>query len=201
MESSESSLLHLLVPGSLVQGDWFTKKIPSNIEAGENTQLDSSHCFKNFFSKLPVGLKIGSNCTLFRTSIATEENGMVEIGNDCYLANAAVVATEKISIGNRVFIAGGVTIVDSDFHPISPAARLADTIALSPIGNYDKRPRISSKPVVVEDDVWIGFNATLLKGIRVGAGAVIMPGSVVTQDVLPHTTVTGNPATQHNLTA
>jgi len=198
MTPTESSLLHPLVPGGSIAGDWFTKKIPFNIEAGENTLLDSSHCFKNFFSKLPIGLKIGSHCTLFRTTIATEENGMVQIGDYCYFDNAAIVATEKISIGNRVFIAAGVTIVDSDFHPIAPAARLADTIALSPIGNYDRRPKISSKPVIIEDDVWIGFNATLLKGVRVGAGSVIMPGSVVTQDVPPHSTVMGNPATTHN---
>jgi acetyltransferase-like isoleucine patch superfamily enzyme len=67
-------------------------------------------------------------------------------------------------IGNRVFIAGGVTIADSDFHPMDPAARLADTIALSPIGNSKNRPVITSKPVIIEDDVWIGFNATILKG-------------------------------------
>src|SRR5829696_590126 len=131
MTPTEHNLLHHLVPGAFLEGDWFNRMIPSNIETGENTLLDSSHCFKNFFSKLPVGLKIGSGCTLFRVSIATEENGFIQIGSQCYLANAAVVASQKIIIGSRVFVAGGVTIVDSDFHPIAPAARLADTIALS----------------------------------------------------------------------
>jgi len=48
--------------------------------------------------------------------------------------------------------------------------------------------------VVIEDDVWIGYNATILKGVRVGAGAMIAPGSLVHQDVLPGVEVAGNPA-------
>jgi acetyltransferase-like isoleucine patch superfamily enzyme len=50
------------------------------------------------------------------------------------------------------------------------------------------------RPVVIEDDVWIGWNATILKGVRVGAGAVVEPGAVVTRDVPPGARVAGNPA-------
>ena len=91
-------------------------------------------------------------------------------------------------------ISGGVTIADSDFHPIAPAARLADTIALSPVGNRQHRPVVSTKPVVIEDDVWIGYNATILKGVHIGAGAIIAPGALVIEDVPPETEVSGNPA-------
>ena len=62
------------------------------------------------------------------------------------------------------------------------------------IGNNKTRPQIKSKPVLIEDDVWIGFNATILKGVRIGEGAIINPGAVVVDDVPPHTTVAGNPA-------
>jgi acetyltransferase-like isoleucine patch superfamily enzyme len=161
---------------------------------GENTVADSSFCFKHYFSVLPVGLKIGHNVTLWRTSLAAEENAFIEIGNYCYIANAALVCSERISIGNYVFIAGGVTIADSDFHPVAPAARLADTIALSPLGNRKKRPLIKKLPVVIEDDVWIGFNATILKGVHIGAGAIIQPGALVIENVEPGAVVAGNPA-------
>ena len=180
--------------GSKIPGDWFNGSIPSNIEVGEKTVTDSSFNFKHFFSKLPLGLNVGSNVTLWRTSIATELNGFIEIGDYCYITNASIIASEKITIGSRVFIAGGVTIVDSDFHPVEPAARLADIIALSPVGDKKNRPTIKPRPVVIEDDVWIGFNATILKGVTIGAGAVIAPGALVISNVPAGVTVAGNPA-------
>jgi len=187
-------LFYELKPGVTLPGDWFSGKIPTNIEVGENTVLDSSFCFKHYFSALPVGFRAGSNCTFWRTSLAAEENALIEIGDHTYIANASLVCSEKISIGSHVLIAGGVTVADSDFHPIMPAARIADTIALSPVGNRSRRPFVSTKPIVIEDDVWIGCNATILKGVRVGAGAIIAPGALVIEDVPPAAEVAGNPA-------
>lgn len=194
MVTAEYDKFHLLLPGKTIPGDWFAGTIPSNIKVGENTVVDSSFCFKHYFSSLPVGLHVGNNVTFWRTSLAAEENACIEIGNYCYIANASLVCSQRISIGNYVFIAGGVTIADSDFHPIEPAARLADTIALSPLGNRKKRPAIKVLPVVIEDDVWIGFNATILKGVHIGAGATIQPGALVIDDVEPGAIVSGNPA-------
>ncbi|WP_299289576.1 acyltransferase [uncultured Mucilaginibacter sp.] len=194
MTEQQESFLHLIKPGEAIPNDWFKGLIPSNIKVGENSVIDSSQSFKTFFSKLPIALIIGSYVTIWRASFATEENGLIEIGDYCYLAGASLVASQKITIGNRVLIAGGATIIDSDFHPIAPAARLADTIAISPLGNHNKRPTVKSKPVVIGDDVWIGYNATILKGVTIGAGAIITPGSVVTENVAAGITVAGNPA-------
>ena len=191
---ASQSIFNPLIAGQKIPGDWYAGTVPANIEVGENTMTDSSFCFKHFFSVLPLGMQVGNNVTLWRTAISAEEHGFISIGNDCYVANASLVCSQKILIGNRVFIAGGVTIADSDFHPMDPAERLADTIALSPLGNSKNRPAITSKPVVIEDDVWIGFNATILKGVCVGEGAVIEPGALVIEDVEPGSTVGGNPA-------
>ena len=193
--------LHPLMAGKNIPGDWFKGSIPANISVGENTLIESSFSFKHFFSKEDNALVIGSHVTIWRTSLATEPGGHIEIGDYCYFANSSIVCSEKIIIGSRVFIAGGVTIVDSDFHPLTPAARLADTIALSPIGNQKLRPPIKAKPVIIEDDVWIGYNATILKGVRIGAGAIISPGAVVSEDVPAGETVAGNPAKPINVAA
>jgi acetyltransferase-like isoleucine patch superfamily enzyme len=48
--------------------------------------------------------------------------------------------------------------------------------------------------VVIEDDVWIGPNATILKGVRLGAGSFVEAGALVTSDVPPRARVLGNPA-------
>ncbi len=194
MKSSVHPVFQLLVPGKPLEVDWCNFPIPENMEVGENTVIDSSASFKQFYSKRPVGLKLGSHITLKGPALATEDNGYIEIGDYSYILNASIACHEHISIGKFVYIASGVTIVDSDFHPVNPAERLADTIALSPIGDKKQRPLITSKPVVIEDEVWIGFNATILKGVRIGKGAVVQPGSVVLTDIEPGKTVAGNPA-------
>jgi acetyltransferase-like isoleucine patch superfamily enzyme len=197
--TEEQRIFHELKPGIKLPNDWYNGAIPLNIETGEEVMIDSSFCFKHFFSTLPIGMRLGNKITLWRTSLAVEENGFLEVGDYCYIANASIVCSQKISIGNRVFIAGGVTIADSDFHPLDPASRLADIIALSPIGNRNHRPAIKSLPVVIEDDVWIGFNATILKGVHIGAGAVIYPGSLVIENIPAGAIVSGNPAKPVNL--
>jgi acetyltransferase-like isoleucine patch superfamily enzyme len=53
---------------------------------------------------------------------------------------------------------------------------------------------VDVRQVVVSDDVWIGNNATILKGVHIGAGAIVQPGAVVTRDVSAGVTVAGNPA-------
>jgi acetyltransferase-like isoleucine patch superfamily enzyme len=194
MPTVETELFQLLQPGKPLQGDWCDFPIPLNMEVGENTVIDSSSCFKRFFSKLPLGLKVGSHVTLQSAALSTEPNGYIEIGDYSYLSGAALAAYTSIVIGQYVFIAGGVTIVDTDFHPLDPAARLADTIAISTVGDKNRRPKFDCAPVVIEDDVWIGFNATILKGVTIGRGAVIEPGAVVSKDVPAGAVVFGNPA-------
>lgn len=192
--TGEARLFHPLTPGAELPGDWFRGRVPANVSAGEGTVIDSSFCFKHFYSAREIGLRVGAGTTIWRASLAADERAVIEIGDHCYIANASLVCSELIRIGSRVLIAGGVTVADSDFHPLGPAARLADTVALSPVGDRRRRPAVETRPVVIEDDVWIGYNATVLKGVRVGAGAVIAPGAVVVRDVPAGAEVAGNPA-------
>jgi acetyltransferase-like isoleucine patch superfamily enzyme len=190
----ERPLYHLLQPGKSVEGDWCNFPIPTNMEVGANTMFDSSFTFKNFFSMLPIGMKVGSNVTIRSAILSTEPNGYIEIGDFTMILNASIASYKSITIGNHVYIAGGVNIVDTDFHPIAPAERMADTIALSPAGDKTNRPSFNSESVIIEDGVWIGFNATVLKGVRIGKGAIIQPGTVVIKNVEAGTVVSGNPA-------
>jgi len=195
MNSKGKLVFSLLQPGgSIPEGDWCNFPIPLNMEVGINTMFDSSFVFRKYFSELTPGLKIGNHVTLQSAELAAGKNGYIEIGDYSYLSSAWIIAENKIIIGDYVFIAGGVTIVDSDFHPLDPAARLTDTIAISTIGDKSRRPKFESAPVIIEDDVWIGFNATILKGVTVGRGSVIQPGAVVSKSIPPGSIVSGNPA-------
>ena len=101
----------------------------------------------------------------------------VEIGDYCYFTNAVLLCELALRIGSYVVIGWNTTIADTDFHPLAPALRIADAIACSPLGARAGRGRRSRmREVVIEDDVWIGPNATILKGVRIGAGSFIEPG-------------------------
>src|SRR5262249_27189854 len=100
----------------------------------------------------------------------------------------------EVRIGNYVVLGWNTTITDTDFHPLAPAERIADAIACSPLSKGRPRPEIPRRPVIIEDDVWVGPNATILKGVRIGAGAFVEAGALVARDVPPRSRVMGNPA-------
>lgn len=115
--------------------------------------------------------------------LATWRAGAVlEVGSDFAMTGGVLCATERIAIGSHVAVGANTTIVDTDFHPLEVEGRRSDASA----GR--------SAPVVIEDDVFIGMNCLVLKGVTIGRGSVIGAGSVVAQDVPPGVVVAGNPA-------
>jgi len=180
-------------PATSVTG-WSPAPLPANVQIGRNTVITADYAFKRFLSKQPNALVVGANCTMDGVHFAIGREGRVHIGDYCYLTNAVLLCELELRIGNYVVIGWNATIADTDFHPLAPAERVADAIACSPLGQGRARPAIAKKPVVIEDDVWIGPNATILKGVRIGAGAWIEAGALVTRDVPPGSRVLGNPA-------
>jgi len=167
---------------------------PANVRLGPNTLITGDLSFKRFRSNEPDALVVGANCTMDGVHFALGEQGRVQIGDYCYFTNAVLLCELEIRIGNYVVIGWNATIADSDFHPLTPAERIADAIACSPLGQGRPRPEIPKRPVTIEDDVWIGPNATILKGVRIGTGAFIEAGSLVTRDVPARARIMGNPA-------
>jgi acetyltransferase-like isoleucine patch superfamily enzyme len=103
------------------------------------------------------------------------------------------MCAERIVLGQRVIVSYHVTISDCDFHPVAPELRVQDAIASSPLGDPSEKPALTSRPVTIGDDVWIGIGAIILKGVHIGAGARIQAGAVITHDVPPGAIVAGNP--------
>jgi acetyltransferase-like isoleucine patch superfamily enzyme len=175
-------------------GQWAGGTLPPNVQLGVNTMITGDLAFKRFHSREPNALRIGAHCTMDGVHFDLGEAGRMIVGDFCYFTNAVLLCELEIHIGNYVVIGWNTTLADSDFHPIAPAERIADAIACSPLGKGRPRPAVAKKTIVIEDDVWIGPNATILKGVRIGSGAWIEPGSMVTRDVPPRSRVMGNPA-------
>ena len=108
-------------------------------------------------------------------NISISENATLILGDNSYSDNNLNLACfERIEIGNNVKISENVTIRDSDNHSLD-----------------DDKP---SSPIKIGDNVWIGVNTTILKGVTIGDGAVIAAGSIVTSDVPSKALVFGVPA-------
>ena len=105
----------------------------------------------------------------------------IVIGDDVGVSGCVISAAQLVSIGDRVLIGSGALVMDSDAHPLSAEARRTGG-------------GVKTMPVFIEDDVFIGARAMVLKGVRIGKGAVVGAGAVVTKDVPPNAIVAGNPA-------
>jgi len=107
----------------------------------------------------------------------------ITIGKNTAISGASIAARVKVTIGSHVMIGAGACIWDTDFHPVDPYKR-------------HQHPTRDARcaPVVIQDDVFIGARAMILKGVTVGWGAVIGAGAVVTRNVEAGQVVAGNPA-------
>lgn len=112
----------------------------------------------------------------------------VFLGDDVSIGVGAVlwaVAPAYIEIRDKVMLGPNVSIIAGDHIFDIPAAYMAD--------QHVKRDG-DDEPVIIERDVWIGANVTILKGVTVGRGSVIAAGSVVIDSVSPYSVVGGVPA-------
>lgn len=102
----------------------------------------------------------------------------VTIGKGCFIQQCCTFfGRGGITIGNEVFIGPKVNLITINHDP-----------------NPENRSATYGRPIIIEDKVWIGINSTILPGVKIGYGAIIGAGSVVTKDVPAMTIVAGNPA-------
>src|SRR5437773_576702 len=122
---------------------WAAEEIPPNVRVGASSVVTGQFTFKRLLSKLDPALVIGAGSTMDGVQFAIGEAGFVEIGDYCYLNCAVLLCEAQLHIGNYVVIGWNATIADTDFHPISPAERVRDAVACSPLGKGMQRPPIA----------------------------------------------------------
>lgn len=180
-----------------IEGDWHPIPIPPNVFWGDGAYVETAQIFRFNRSKLERAIELGNHVSAYAgCSFSIGPKGSCKVGDFTLLNGAIIMAEERIEIGSYCLISWNVGIADSDFHPIDPAQRRIDAMALAPfLPDRPPRPEIKTKPVIIEDDVWIGMGAVILKGVRIGKGSIVAAGAIVTRDVPPNSIVAGNPAT------
>jgi acetyltransferase-like isoleucine patch superfamily enzyme len=176
-------------------GAWDYSTLPSNVTIGRDCFLEDVGSFRRFRSVRQPGLVLGDRVRAYNWSaFSVEPTGFLSVGDDSVLVGPVFWCADNIRIGRQVVISYNVMIADCDFHPRDPELRRQDAIAIAPEGDLSRRPPVETRPVVIEDGVWIGIGAIILKGVNIGAGARIEAGTVVTRDVPAGAVVAGNPA-------
>lgn len=154
----------------------------------------SEACIRNLHGD-PCRIQIGEHTFVRGEVLVFAHDGELSIGDYCYIGDyTRIWSSAKIVIGNRVLISHGVNIHDTNSHPLNAAARHAHFLHIIQFGHPRSDIDIKAAPIIIGDDVWIGFGATILKGVTIGQGAIVAAGSVVTRDVAPFAVVAGNPA-------
>ena len=144
---------------------------------------------KSFSGKLYIGKNVCLRSSIVSNVagcfhpvvLGVRKKGTLRIGNGTGISSSVIVAEESVTLGERVLVGVNCVICDTDFHSVFPAVR---------------QDKVSHKTaaVVIEDDVWLGMNVTVLKGVTIGHGSVIAAGSIVTKDIPPNCIAGGNPA-------
>lgn len=147
------------------------RKSGSQLNIGENCTIKSS-----FLSNL-VGL---SQRTII---VSRTDEAKINIGDNVGISGATIYARKSISIGDNTLIGGNVKIFDNDFHPVEVEAR-----------NIDDKDAIGTREVIIGKDCFIGCNALILKGTKIGDGSVVGAGSVVCGEFPECVVIAGNPA-------
>lgn len=159
-------------------------RFADHIQLGRGSYLDEGV----YIHACPGGVTIGKNTLIMHGAILhvynfrSLPNAGIHIGDDSLIGEYTVIRGQGgVTIGNRVYT--------------SPMTQL---IAVNHVFSDPDRPfidqGITAEGIVIEDDVWLGANAVVTDGVRVGKGAVVAASAVVTKDVPPHTVVAGIPA-------
>jgi acetyltransferase-like isoleucine patch superfamily enzyme len=118
-----------------------------------------------------------------RCFISVGRAGSVKIGRDCGFSGTVISASKEIRIGDRVLFGANCTLMDTDHHPLDAA---------------DRARGVESGAVAIDigDDVWLGMNVVVLKGVRIGNRTVVAANSIVTRSLPSGVLAGGVPARQ-----
>lgn len=149
------------------------------IAIGDDFHLTSGDCINPICRNIRACIHRGS------------PNAVISIGNHVGMSSPCIWIHERLTIGDNVNIGGNCMILDTDVHQLDHLARRGNVNVNANVNGVEQM--VQTVPVVIEDDVWIGANCQILKGVTIGARSVIGAGSVVTKSIPADCIAAGNP--------
>lgn len=178
-----------------IQYDWYPKAIPDNIVMEDMVYLDSTYSFSSFHSEKPDGFKIGfGSGNYLHSHFLAGKDGRLSIGRYVILEATNIMVNDFIKIGDHCMFSWGSYITDTwldeQIYPSAVRKEILMQVAKSD-NRYLELP--NPKPVIIEDNVWVGFDAVILPGVRLGRGCVVGCKTVISEDVPPYAVIVGSP--------
>ena len=175
--------------------DYLLKKMlgRTNCQLDKTTKLYPSariHSARGLGGKITIGAH-----SVVRGELTVFGHGAeLTVGSWCYIGDGAKIwSARKIVLGDRVLISHNVSIFDSQTHPIDPQLRHEQFKSIMTSG-HPRNLQLNEEEVTIGNDVWVGCNSVVLRGVALGECCIVGAGSVVTKSVPPFAMAAGNPA-------
>lgn len=176
--------------------DWYAGSIPDNVDLGQDVYIDTTYSFAPFFSQQQPGLVLENGSGAYdRTAFVVGPAGKISVGAYTCLNATYLICNQQITIGAHCLLAWGVVLTDTWLNASTPLAirrKVLEEAASSPSRCIP--PVATPQPIVLEDNVWVGFDSVILPGSRLGEGCVVGCKTIVAADIPPYALVVGNPA-------
>jgi acetyltransferase-like isoleucine patch superfamily enzyme len=142
---------------------------------GSDIRIGSNFTMRNWYTSNPLGVNRSFLTTLSKDS-------KLIIGDNVGISGSVICVAEEINIGNNTLVGANTRIFDNDFHSINHEERGIDA------------ENIKSKKIIIGENVLIGANCLIIKGVNIGNNSIIGAGSVVTGAIEDNSVYSGNPA-------
>jgi acetyltransferase-like isoleucine patch superfamily enzyme len=181
--------------GRTLPWDWYAGTIPDNVVLDETAYVETSFSFYLFRGELPgaVTYRRGAS-TYLGTMFDVGPRGRDELGEYALVHGARIICDAEVTIGDYSLISWNVVFMDTYRLPQEVRERRKELERAPAHPLRVAAADVPARPIRVERNVWIGFDACVLPGVTIGEGSVVGAKSVVTQSVAPFTVVAGNPA-------
>lgn len=138
-------------------------------------------------------IELGDNVTIYGI-LSSQSHGKIVMGDNTRLGCGSVIrCVDKVFIGSYTAIADNVVITDNGNHPIDPIFRRK--MKLDPLdGDMRMWKHSEHAPIIIGENVWVGENSRIQRGVSIGDNAIIAAGAIVTKDVPANSIVAGIPA-------
>jgi len=182
-------------PDRTLPWDWHPGRVPENVVVDPEAYLETTYSFQLFRSTAADAVRIGRGASIYLgVMFDVGPQGRVSIGDFTLINGARIICDAEVSFGDFCLISWNTVFMDTGRLPTAAASRRTELAAMASREPRHLESVATARPIRIERNVWIGFDACVLPGVTVGEGSVVGARSVVVDDVPPFCVVVGNPA-------